>query len=172
MSEWQVLSRRSVYLSDSVSLELAELELTDGTRLEHHVIRSAFDLVAVVARDERGVLCLRRHRFIPDRWVWDVPAGKVERGESVVDAAVRASVEETGWRPDGARVVASYYPLPGLSDQKISVCIADTAQQVAAPNPNEAERVEWLEPDRLRELMQSGEVDGPSLVALLWTISD
>lgn len=167
-----MLTRRSVYSSDSVSLEVAEVELPDGTTLEHHVIRSPFRLVVVVVRDERGVLCLRRHRFIPERWLWDVPAGKIGEGESVVDAAVRASVEETGWRPARVREVTSYYPLPGISDQSIAICAAETAEQIGAPNPNEADRVEWMEPDRLHELVQRGEVDGPSLVALLWTLSE
>ena len=167
-----MLARRSVYSSDSVSLELAEVELPDGTRLEHHIVRSQFDLVAVVVRSERGVLCLRRHRFIPERWVWDVPAGKIRAGEDVVDAAVRASVEETGWRPAAVRVVTSYYPLPGTSDQRVRICVAETAEQIDAPDPNEVERVEWIEPDRVRELIQGGEVDGPSLVALLWTLAE
>jgi 8-oxo-dGTP pyrophosphatase MutT (NUDIX family) len=103
--------------------------------------------------------------------VWDVPAGKVGAGESVADAAVRASVQETGWQPGGVRLVTSYYPLPGISDQRVTVCEADTAEEIAEPNPNEAERVEWIKPDRMGQLVRAGEVDGPSLVALLWTIT-
>jgi 8-oxo-dGDP phosphatase len=172
LSRWKVHGVRSVYSSDSVSLELAEVELPDGSRVAHHVVRSPFDLVAVVVRDERGVLCLRRHRFITERWLWDVPVGKIRAGEPVVDAGVRASLEETGWQPTGVRLVLSYHPLPGIFDQRVVICVADTAEQMDAPNPNEAERVEWLDPDRLRELIRAGEIDGPSLVALLWALTD
>ena len=170
MSEWKVHGVRSVYSSDSVSLELADLELTDGTRLLHHVVRSSFDLVVVVVRDERGVLCLRRYRFIPERWVWDLPAGKIGPGESPVDAAARAGVDETGWRPSGIRIDMGYHPLPGISDQRVVICVADTADQVGPPDPNEAQTVEWVEVGRIRELMQAREIDGPSLLALLWVL--
>jgi 8-oxo-dGTP pyrophosphatase MutT (NUDIX family) len=170
VTRWRVHGARPLYSTDSVSLELADVELTDGTRLEHHIVRSAFDLVAVVVRDEHGVLCLRRYRFIPERWVWDVPAGKIGADETAVDAAVRASVEETGWQPAGVREVTAYHPLPGISDQRVVICVADTAEQVGPPNPNEAELVEWVEPGRARELVAAGEVDGPSLVALLWVL--
>jgi 8-oxo-dGTP pyrophosphatase MutT (NUDIX family) len=171
VTRWKVHGARSVYSSDSVSLELADVELTDGTRLEHHIVRSPFDLVAVVVHDERGVLCLKRYRFIPERWVWDVPAGKIGQDESAADAAVRASVEETGWQPSGVREVTAYHPLPGISDQRVVICAAETAEQVGAPNPNEAELVDWIELGRVHELVQAGEVDGPSLVALLWALS-
>ena len=52
------------------------------------------------------------------------------------------------------------------------ICLADTAERVDVPSPNEAERVEWLELDRVRDLMRAGEVDGLSLVSLLWALAD
>jgi 8-oxo-dGTP pyrophosphatase MutT (NUDIX family) len=149
----------TVYESDVLRLELTELD--------HHVIRMAFELAAVVVRDaERGVLMLHRHRFIIDRWLWDVPAGKLARDESPSDAAVRASVDETGWRPYGVRLLGSYHPLPGITDQRVHVCVADGADQVGELNPDECDRVEWIPPARVREL----DVDGPSLTALLWAL--
>jgi len=147
----------TVYESDVLRLELTERQ--------HNVIRMAFELAAVVVRDaERGVLMLHRHRLIVDRWVWDVPAGKIAAGESPEDAAVRASVDETGWRPYGVRLLGAYHPLPGICDQRVHVCVADGAEQVGDLNPDECDRVEWIPVDRVREL----ELGGISLTAVLW----
>jgi len=158
----------TVYESDVLRLELVDYEFPDGSHVDHHVIRMAFELAAVVVRDaERGLLMLRRHRFIVDRWVWDVPAGKVAPGESPEDAAARAAVEETGWRPSGTRLLGSYHPLPGITDQRVHVCIADGAEQVGQSNPNECERVEWIPVERVRDL----DLDGPSLTAVLWALA-
>lgn len=156
----------TLYDSDVLRLELADVQLADGTRIEHHVIRSAFELVAVVVRDAGRILMLHRHRFIVDRWLWDVPAGKVAPGERPEDAAVRACLEETGWRPHAVRLLGEYHPLPGISDQRVHVCVARGAEQVGEPNPNECERVEWVPVGRVREL----ELDGPTLTALLWAL--
>jgi 8-oxo-dGTP pyrophosphatase MutT (NUDIX family) len=166
--QWRVHGVHTLHESDTLTHELADIELPDGTRGDHHVIRMAFELAAVVVRDtERGLLMLHRHRFIVDRWVWDVPAGKVAAGESPEDAAARAAVEEIGWRPSGTRLLGSYHPLPGITDQRVHVCVADGAEQVGQPNPNECDRVEWIPLERVRDL----DVDGPSLTALLWALA-
>ena len=163
---------RSVHESETVRLELADVELPDGARVDHYVIRVPFDVVSLVVWDaERGILLVWRHRFITDRWVWDVPAGKVAKGEAPADAAARAAVEETGWRPGTVRALGSYHPSPGISDQRFGVFVADTAERVADPDPTEVERVEWVPADRVRRLLRDGEVDGLSLTSLLWALA-
>jgi len=84
-----------------------------------------------------------------------------------VDAAARASVEETGWRPRPVRLLGHYHPSPGISDQRFGVCAGAGAERVADANPNEVERIEWVPVDRVRELIRNGEVDGLSLMSLL-----
>jgi 8-oxo-dGTP pyrophosphatase MutT (NUDIX family) len=171
MTRWKVHGQRSLHESDTVRLELADIELTDGTRVDHHVIRIPFEVVSIVVSDTDGnVLLIWRHRFITQQWSWDVPAGKVARGEAPADAAVRASVEETGWRPGPAQLLGEYHPSPGISDQRFGIYLASGGERVAEPNPNEAERVEWVPRARVRELIREGQVDGLSLTSLLWAL--
>jgi 8-oxo-dGTP pyrophosphatase MutT (NUDIX family) len=158
--------------SDTVRLTLADVELTDGTRSDHYIIRIPFQVVSLVLSDADGCLLLIwRYRFIPDEWCWDVPAGKVAAGESPVEAAVRAAVEETGWRPRSVRLLGHYHPSPGISDQRFGVYVGTGAEHVADSNPNEVERLEWVSADRVRELIRKGQVDGLSLTSLLWALA-
>jgi 8-oxo-dGTP pyrophosphatase MutT (NUDIX family) len=173
MTQWKVHGERLLHDSDTVRLSIADLELTDGTRGDHYVIRIPFEVVSVVVTDGEGrVLLLWRHRFIPDRWGWDVPAGKVAPGEAPADAAVRASLDETGWRPGPARLLGEYHPTPGISDQRFGVYVAAGGERVAELNRNEAERVEWVPIEAVRKLIADGQVDGLSLTSLLWALAD
>ena len=87
--EWTVRSVESRYRSPWVDVDVADVELPDGTRLAHQVVRAA-DVAGVVLHDpERGVLALWRHRFITEEWAWELPGGLMDEGETPEDAAAR-----------------------------------------------------------------------------------
>ena len=87
---WTVHGERSLYDSDWVGLALVDVEVPGGLRFDHHVVRLPREAVGTVVHDaERGVLLLWRHRSITDSWGWEVPAGGVEPGEPLPDAAAR-----------------------------------------------------------------------------------
>lgn len=164
---------RSLYESEWVRLALVDVELPDGSRFEHHVVRMPQPASAAIVRDhDRGVLLLWRHRFITDTWGWEIPAGRVDEDETPEDAAARETLEETGWRPGPLRKLGSYQPTNGLSDQVFHVFIADGATQEGEPDAIEAERVEWVSVRRVRDFVRDGEIqDGYSLTALSWALA-
>lgn len=91
-------------------------------------------------------------------------------GEAPADAAARASVDETGWRPGPISLLGEYHPSPGISDQRFGIYVADGAERVAEPSINEADRLEWLSVADVRRLIGDGQVDGLSLTSLLWAL--
>jgi 8-oxo-dGTP pyrophosphatase MutT (NUDIX family) len=172
--EWTVHGERAVYESDWMRVVLADVELPDGNRFEHHVMRTPNHATGTVVHDpERGVLLLWRHRFIVDVWAWEIPAGRVDPGEVPIDAAAREVLEETGWRPGPLRPLASWNVASGITDNHFDAYIAAGATHVGEPEDvTEAERVEWLPIDRVREALGGGEiVDGPTLAALTYALA-
>ncbi|MDY7102190.1 MAG: NUDIX hydrolase [Actinomycetota bacterium] len=171
---WTVHGERALYRSDWVNLHLADVELPDGRRFDHHLVRMPADAVGTVVTDpDRGVLLLWRHRFISDVWGWEVPAGRVEPGEDPADAARRECVEETGWEPDAVRLLTSYRWAGGLSDGQFHLYVASGARHIGEPTDAfESERIAWVPVDEVRAHVRNGEVpDGLSLTALLWALA-
>ncbi len=171
---WTVHGERTLYDSDWVRLALVDVEIPGERRFEHHVVRLPRDAVGVVVHDpDRGVLLLWRHRFITDTWGWEVPAGGVDDGETVLTAAARETLEETGWRAGPLTELCTYHPSNGLSDQRFHVVAADGAAHVGEPSdPSESERIEWVGLDRVRSLVREGAVlDGLSLTALSYAFA-
>jgi 8-oxo-dGTP pyrophosphatase MutT (NUDIX family) len=171
---WTVHGERSLYESDWINLVLTDVELPDGQRFEHHVVRMPAQAAGTVIVDpESGVLLLWRHRFITDTWGWEIPAGRIDDGETPEEAARREALEESGWMPGPLTHLTTYAPTNGLMDQHFNLFRADGATHVGPPtDPNEAERVEWVPLDRLREEIAAQRVhDGLSLTALLWFLA-
>jgi 8-oxo-dGTP pyrophosphatase MutT (NUDIX family) len=173
MTRWTVHGERSLYESDWMNLRLVDVELPDGARFEHHVLRIPQPAAAVVVHDPtRGVLLIWRHRFVVDTWGWEIPGGRIDEGETAEEAAARETLEETGWRPGPMRPIGAYHPLTGSVDQTFNLFLADGASHEGEPHDRtETERVEWVAVARVRELIRAGEIsDGYSLTGLLWAL--
>ncbi len=169
--KWTVHGERVIYDSEWMRLALTDVEIPGGPRFEHHVLRMPAHAAGTVVFDPgRGVLLLWRHRFTTDTWGWEVPAGRIDAGESPVDAAAREVLEETGWRPGPLQHLITYFPHNGTSDATFHLFVAAGATLIGPPSdPSESERIEWLGIDDLRGAIARGEVgDGLSLTALLW----
>lgn len=171
---WTVHGERSLYDSDWVSLSLVDVELPDGKRFEHHVVRVPQEAAGTLVHDaERGVLLIWRHRFVTDVWGWEIPAGRIDAGEAPAAAAAREVLEETGWAPGPVTPLCRYEPAHGITDHVFNLFVADGATHVGDPvDGHEAERVEWIPVEELRALVRRGEMpDGLSLTAVLWAFS-
>jgi len=169
VTRWRVHGEQPIYQSPWLELALADVELEPGHRIDHHVLRATAAAVTTVVRDRGRILLLHRHRFIPDRWGWEVPGGRIDPGEAVEAAAARETLEETGWRPAPPRWVVSGYPAPGLTDLLHHVCLAEGATREGEPaHAYESAKVEWVAEDRVLELIRAGEVpDGFTQYAVL-----
>ena len=172
--KWQVHGERTIYDSPWMRLALVDVEVPGHGRFDHHVLRMPAAASGTVVHDPgRGVLLLWRHRFITDTWGWEVPAGRLDPGESPEAAAARETLEETGWRPGPLRHLTTYFPHNGSSDATFHLFVADGAGHVGEPtDPSESERIEWVPLDVLRAAIAAGDVrDGLSLTALLWWLT-
>jgi 8-oxo-dGDP phosphatase len=172
--KWTVHGERVLYESEWVRLALTDVEIPGGARFEHHVVRMPNHASGTVVYDAtRGVLLIWRHRFVTDTWGWEIPAGRIDPGETPAAAAARETLEETGWRPGPLRPLVRFQPTNGISDQVFNIFLADGATEVGAPvDPSEADRVEWVPVERVRELIRDGEmVDGLSLTAVLYALA-
>jgi 8-oxo-dGTP pyrophosphatase MutT (NUDIX family) len=169
MTRWTVHGERALYTSEWVNLSLADVELPDGRRLEHHVVRfPRHSIAAVVIDDAERVLMLWRHRFITDAWGWEIPAGWTEDEEPAIEGARREVEEETGWSPGPLRPLCSFASLPGISDGRFHLFVGDGASHVGPPlDPTEADRIAWVPLADVPALIERGELsDGPTLTAL------
>src|SRR5262249_4700967 len=92
------------------TVNIASVGLPDGVTFEQYVLRIPRAAMAVVLDDTDRVLMMWRHRFIIDRWVWELPGGYVDETEDPAITAAREVEEETGWRTAKLEPLLSFQP--------------------------------------------------------------
>jgi 8-oxo-dGTP pyrophosphatase MutT (NUDIX family) len=158
-------SDRVVDENPHVRLSVASVELPDGTRFEQYVLRMPrVALTVVLDEDGERVLLIWRHRFILDRWVWELPGGYVDPGEDGPAAAAREVEEETGYRPRSIEHVLTFQPMAGTADSAHELYLARGADQVGAPDANETEAVRWVPLAEIPGLIAKGEIIGAATI--------
>lgn len=121
-------------------------------------------------RDGDEIVLVRQHRPGPDGDVLELPAGKVEDGESLLEAADRELAEECGLAVSGWVEIGSFWAAPAYSTEHVTVLAGERSGTASAPHDDD----EDIEVVRLApaEALASVE-DAGSVAALgLWMVQD
>lgn len=164
-SKWTIHDERLVDENRHIRLSIASVELPDGTTFDQYVMRMRRCAVTAALDEPRThVLMLWRHRFVIDRWVWELPGGYVDRSEDGPTAAAREVEEETGWRPRSMKLLLTFQPIIGSADCPQEIYVAHGADRVGDPDRNETEAVRWMPLADIPDLIAAGEIVGASTI--------
>ena len=171
---WTVLARRTIYQSEWVGLEHIDIRLPDGKVINDlHLVTYRHQAAAVVPIGDDGrILLIDHYRFQTDTRGWEIPAGKIDVGETPPQAAAREMLEETGHRGDDLKYLGRYHPSNGSSNQVFHVFVARGVTRVGElTDTNEVMGWRWFTPAQVRAMLQRNEIlDGLSLTGLGWAI--
>jgi 8-oxo-dGTP pyrophosphatase MutT (NUDIX family) len=171
LTRWTIHGERVVDDTRRLRLSVASVELPDGVHFEQYVLRMPKAAMMVVIGDQDRVLMMWRHRFIIDRWVWELPGGYVDHDEDPAATAAREVEEETGWRPREVRPLVSFQPMVGSADAENLLFVARGADYIGDPEDiNEAERVAWIPLSSVPERIARGEIVGSASLIGLFSV--
>jgi ADP-ribose diphosphatase len=169
----QVLSSQVVYTSRVFQVTSDEVVEPSGVRVRRDIIRHPGSVV-ILALDERkaapSVLLIRQYRYAANRELWELPAGRIDEGESPLEAAQRELAEETGYSASEWKPALCYYASPGFVDETMTVFAArDLRRGKASPEEDESIVSRLVPLSRAVAWVMSGKVeDGKAIAGILW----
>src|SRR5262249_37366491 len=123
----------------------------------------------VLVDDQDRLLLLWRHRFVLDRWGWELPGGLIDEGEEPLETATRELEEETGYRASRVEHLVTYQPMVGMVDSEHVIFIGHDPEKVAEPiEVTEADKIEWVPLASMPELMKSGMIWNSGVLIGIW----
>jgi len=167
------LSREVIYECEWISLYADKVRFPDGYILDkYHFAHFDFDSVGIVVLNDKGeVLLIKSNRYITQSEEWEIPAGRVDKGESLRDAAVRETMEETGYTISELQPVYKYNPSNGSSDQVFTIFKAVALEKEGQFDSNEVAEIAWVSKEKITEMLKQNEIRcGFSLTGLMMVL--
>jgi 8-oxo-dGTP pyrophosphatase MutT (NUDIX family) len=170
MSDFELLGTETVWEGHIASVHVERFRFADGEEVTRERVGHP-GAVAIVAHDDEQLWLVRQPReAVRDPALLELPAGKLDSGQSPLETAQRELAEEIGKTASEWRQLTSFWASPGFSDERIHIFLATglrDADEIHDPEENERIEIVRWPLERLDELIDSCE-DSKSLVGLLW----
>ncbi|MFZ0594602.1 MAG: NUDIX hydrolase [Bryobacteraceae bacterium] len=143
----------------------------DGFEIHRSIVRHPGSAVMIAVDDRNRVLLVRQFRLPARQKLWEIPAGRLDPGETPLKAAKRELREETGVRAKHWIKLASFYASPGYVAEKMNLFLA-MELTLGEQDLMDDERIEigWFAAKQMGEMIHRGKIlDAKTIIAhYLW----
>jgi ADP-ribose pyrophosphatase len=164
------LSSEIVFKGKVFDVERARVRLPHGRESVQEIVRHPKSAVLIPVPEPGRVILIRQYRYSLNSWMWELPAGSADEGETPEQAARRECHEEIGMIPATIVRLAAVYPTPGYCDEEMvffRVSNLEDTNETAKVDEDEDIQVKVFELREAREMVRRGEiVDMKTIVGL------
>lgn len=164
----RTLASETVFVGTVFTIHSDRVRLPHGPEVRMHVVRHPPSVGLIPMPDPDHVILVRQYRYPLDRWIWELPAGSVDPGETAEEAAIRECHEEIGQIPTQLEEIGAFYPTPGYCDELMvffKLTGLRTPDHDAEPDEDEYIETRVFTCADARQLVRSG--DAPDMKTAL-----
>lgn len=169
----RVLSSRVVYRGPIFWVTSERVREPTGVMALREVVRHTGSVVILATEESRGeplVLLERQYRYAAESYLWELPAGRIDKDEKPLAAARRELLEETGYSARSWKRILRFYASPGFVAEPMTVFWARGLK----PGPAQPEADEVIEQrliplsEAVNMVLQGTIRDAKTIASVLW----
>lgn len=169
IGEETTVSSDLIYTGKTIQLRVDTVEVPNRGYQKREIIEHKGAVAILAITNENKVVLVKQFRKAVEQVLYELPAGKIEIGETPLDCAYRELKEETGYSAENLKLIHKYYTTPGFSNQMVFIYLA----QGIVPGEKSLEEDEFLEVceidlDKAYQMVYENEIcDSKTVIGLL-----
>jgi ADP-ribose pyrophosphatase len=169
----RVLSSRIVYRGPVFWVTTDEVIEPTGVRVRRDVVRHSGSIVVLAVDDsaaEPRVLLEKQYRHAAGRFLYELPAGRIDNGERELNAAKRELLEETGYSAGSWKRILRFWASPGFVAEAMSIYLARGLKAGdAQPEDDEVIEIQFVSLKKAVAMVVKGTIqDAKTIAGVLW----
>ena len=133
MFEEKTTQTKVIYEGKVVQLQVDDVLLPNGKEAKRELIKHPGAVAIIPITKNKKIVMVEQYRKPLEKSIIEIPAGKLEKGESPEITAVRELEEETGYTTKKLTKVTSFYTSPGFADEIMYIYVSDELEKLDFP---------------------------------------
>ena len=156
---YRVVSKRKVFGKGPIQVLDCDVQVGRKPSLSRQILEHPGSVVIFPQLSPKYFILIRQFRFAVGGWIWEIPAGGIEKNETARQAARRELAEEIGFIPQKLIKLHSIYPTPGISAETMHLFLAQ-GLCVNKKKGDEDEEIEisCFELDQIGQMIAKGQI--------------
>ena len=170
MDLFEIIDHTEKHIGKVVNLVIDKVKYSSGHVEIREVIEHSGGSAVIGVLPNNEIIMIKQHRYPINKFIYELPAGKLNKDEDPLDCAKREFEEETGYSANLWQKLSSFYTSPGYSDEIINVYLAkDLKEGLQRLEPGESHlTIEKMNLDIALEKISNGEInDSKTIIGIL-----
>lgn len=166
--EEKTMKSDKLYEGKILNLRIDTVELPDKKYSKREIVEHPGGVAVIPITDDNCIILVKQFRKAVEKFLLEIPAGKLELHEEPRETATRELKEETGFEANKMEYLLEFYTSPGFSNERIHLFLAtDLIEGEATPDSGEFIEMVKINIEDLLKMVDRGEiVDSKTIIGI------